>query len=244
MKYYIQRHASGYVGNCFLWWSKDGNGDTCNLDNAKVFDGEDARFQSIAKDGSKYTAWEKDYIDACAHRHIDHQYVSEDAKGIRTANAPANAPVDCSTSDLRKRIADLEDGLRQIAVWNQQDQDEPATCAMQWRGCVAIARELLKPSEAAFEAERLVDGRIRRWTMTKMTKGQWEFMRGVVADKALAVIEKYRGGQYHGREVACILGELFETANDVVDRMMLLHGEKPDTANTAGQTPAADGGKQ
>jgi hypothetical protein len=53
-------------------------------------------------------------------------------------------------------------------------------------------------------------------------------MRGVVADSASAVLTEYRNGRYHGREVACILGELFETANDVVDRMMLLHGEKPD----------------
>jgi hypothetical protein len=91
VKYYVQRHKSGCVGNCFLWWRKGGNGYTCNLDNAEVFDGEDARFQSIAKDGSKYTAWEKNYIDACAHRHVDHQYVSEDAKGIRTANNAALA---------------------------------------------------------------------------------------------------------------------------------------------------------
>lgn len=63
-----------------------------------------------------------------------------------------------------------------------------------------------------------------------MDKTQWEYMRGVVADKALAIIGEYRHGRYHGREVACILGELFETANDVIDYAML-HGEKPDSAN-------------
>jgi hypothetical protein len=54
-----------------------------------------------------------------------------------------------SASDLRKRIADLEDGLRKIAVWSQEDQDDPSTCVMQWRGCVAIARQLLKPNDKA-----------------------------------------------------------------------------------------------
>jgi hypothetical protein len=47
---------------------------------------------------------------------------------------------------LRARINELEEGLRQIAVWRQEDQDDPEICVMQWRGCVAIARELLKKS--------------------------------------------------------------------------------------------------
>jgi len=53
----------------------------------------------------------------------------------------------CSCSALQSRIAELEEGLRQIAIWSQEDQDNPTTCAMQWRGCVAIARGLLKPNE-------------------------------------------------------------------------------------------------
>lgn len=61
-----------------------------------------------------------------------------------------------------------------------------------------------------------------------MTKGQWACMRGAVADKAIAVIEQYRGGRYHGREVSCILAELFEAANDSFESMTFLHGEKPD----------------
>lgn len=43
-----------------------------------------------------------------------------------------------------KRIAELEDGLRQIAVWKQEDQDDHEICIRQWRGCVAIAHALLK----------------------------------------------------------------------------------------------------
>jgi hypothetical protein len=65
-----------------------------------------------------------------------------------TANAPdqtrlqPSPEADCSV--LRKRIAELEEGLRQIAVWKQEDQDNYEICMLQWRGCVAIARELLK----------------------------------------------------------------------------------------------------
>jgi len=95
VNYYIQRHASGYVGNCLLWWRKGGNGYTCNLDDAEVFDGDNAKFQSIAKDGSKYTAWEKNYIDACAHRHVDHQYVDDALKGIRATDATRVVCVRC-----------------------------------------------------------------------------------------------------------------------------------------------------
>jgi len=53
----------------------------------------------------------------------------------------------CACSALQSRIDELEDGLRQIATWSQADQDDPSTCAMQWRGCVAIARGLLKPNK-------------------------------------------------------------------------------------------------
>ena len=83
MQYYIQRHRSGFVGNCLLWWRKGGNGYTCNLDDAEVFDENDKVFQRIAKDKTTYTAWEKGYIDSCAHRHVDHQYVNYDMKGVR-----------------------------------------------------------------------------------------------------------------------------------------------------------------
>ena len=80
--YYIQRHASGYVGNCLLWWREGGNGYTCNIDEAEVFSGGDPAFQQIVKDDSKYTAWEMDYIKHCSHRHVDHQYINIDMSGV------------------------------------------------------------------------------------------------------------------------------------------------------------------
>lgn len=45
---------------------------------------------------------------------------------------------------LQNRIKELENGLKEIAIWSQEDQDNPETCALQWRGCVAIARGLLE----------------------------------------------------------------------------------------------------
>ena len=41
---YLERQASGYVGNCLLWWKKGTRGYTCDLHEAEVFDSEDLVF--------------------------------------------------------------------------------------------------------------------------------------------------------------------------------------------------------
>lgn len=46
--------------------------------------------------------------------------------------------------ELEKRIDELEQGLKEISNWSQADQDDPEICVRQWRGCVAIARQLLE----------------------------------------------------------------------------------------------------
>lgn len=69
----------------------------------------------------------------------------------RSACGTPSAESDCSW--LRNRIVKLEEGLRQIAVWKQEDQDDHKTCILQWRGCVAIARELLKPNKEISQKE-------------------------------------------------------------------------------------------
>jgi len=48
-----------------------------------------------------------------------------------------------SVKALKTRIAELENGLRNIAIWKQEYQDDHDVCVLQWRGCVAIARNLL-----------------------------------------------------------------------------------------------------
>ena len=71
---------------------------------------------------------------------------------ITTPNAQISGgtpSAESNCSALHRRISELEDGLRQIALWKQEDQDNHETCILQWRGCVAIARELLKPKTKA-----------------------------------------------------------------------------------------------
>lgn len=44
---------------------------------------------------------------------------------------------------LEARVRELEEAMREISVWSQEDQDNHDTCALQWRGCVAIARRVI-----------------------------------------------------------------------------------------------------
>jgi hypothetical protein len=64
----------------------------------------------------------------------------------------AQAKIDAQQAEierLRARVDKLESGLRLIAVWSQEEQDDRDICVLQWRGCVAIARELLKSNVKA-----------------------------------------------------------------------------------------------
>lgn len=73
-----------------------------------------------------------------------HTTISPYPDNAKISDGTPQAESDCSS--LRERISELEDGLRQIAVWKQEDQDDHEICVRQWRGCVAIARALLKPT--------------------------------------------------------------------------------------------------
>ena len=55
--------------------------------------------------------------------------------------------------------------------------------------------------------------------LTEMV-GKVNVVKGAVADKAITVIEEYRAGKHHGREVSAILAELFESTNDTVEWML------------------------
>lgn len=59
-------------------------------------------------------------------------------------------------AELRRRVAELEAGLRDISQWKQSDQDDHELCKIQWRGCVAIARGLLDDEMPTIHTE---DGR-------------------------------------------------------------------------------------
>jgi len=77
MQYYVERKASGYVGNCLLWWRHNNCGYTCDLKDAKIFEADDPKLKSIFND-EKYRLWDKEYIDYCATRHVDHQNLNMD----------------------------------------------------------------------------------------------------------------------------------------------------------------------
>jgi hypothetical protein len=79
MKYYV---SSGFVGNCMLWWRKDGHGYSCDLLQAEIFNDTDPQLQTIAKD-KKYRIWEKDYILSCASSHVDSEKLDTNKSGIQ-----------------------------------------------------------------------------------------------------------------------------------------------------------------
>lgn len=81
--FYLQ--ASGYVGNDFLWWRQGrdgskGSGYTAHLDEASTWTRAEAEEQLRLHPHHGDTMWPKPYIDARAHRAVDHQYV--DSKEI------------------------------------------------------------------------------------------------------------------------------------------------------------------
>lgn len=74
-QYYVQRHASGYVGNSLVWWRKGGSGYVCDLREAEVWSEEDSAALILSDQGQKYTRWPKDEIDPLIQHHIDMQDV-------------------------------------------------------------------------------------------------------------------------------------------------------------------------
>ena len=79
-EYYIERHASGRVGNCLLFWKRDDNGYVCDLKDARIFTEEEAS-ELIEKDGGvKYTAWNKHELDIISAEHVDHQKLRDGMK--------------------------------------------------------------------------------------------------------------------------------------------------------------------
>jgi hypothetical protein len=100
------------------------NNDLCRI----MFEKEYSLFNEMTKkpDGT-YADWNLQLIWNCWQKSWDTCKASDTS----------------DTSVLRKRIEEMEEGLRQISIWNQKDQDDHDICVLQWRGCVAIARDLL-----------------------------------------------------------------------------------------------------
>ena len=82
MKYYIQNRLP--VGNCVLWWREGGNGYTCDLDKAGLFDETEA--PKIVKSRPDIDiAWKRYDVEAYAVRHVDLQNLISNFQPLRSA---------------------------------------------------------------------------------------------------------------------------------------------------------------
>lgn len=75
-QYYIQRHASGYLGNSPIWWCKDGKGHSAYLETAERSTKEAA--EKLANEApEKYRMYPCDFIDERTHTVFDMQTFRE-----------------------------------------------------------------------------------------------------------------------------------------------------------------------
>lgn len=76
MEYYIQNTKAGYLGNAILFWKKNRNGYTANLNDSLKFTEKEAK-QICNMDPEKNKAWPVDYIDnnKGIQRIVDSQYL-------------------------------------------------------------------------------------------------------------------------------------------------------------------------
>ena len=98
MKYYMQDRRQ-YVGNCMLWWAKDCNGYTTDIDKAEIFSKKDAI--EIANNRKTDIPWEKEYIDKRIKKHVDMQYCDNDFSGIQTSRTQCKEP---NKSNIAKNL--------------------------------------------------------------------------------------------------------------------------------------------
>ena len=77
MEYYLQDTRS-YVGNCVLWWKKDGNGYTTNIAEAHIYSTDDL-FNKTFRETDKF--WPKEEIDRLAYKTFDMQLFNQVKNG-------------------------------------------------------------------------------------------------------------------------------------------------------------------
>jgi hypothetical protein len=63
-----------WVGNCLLFYRKNGNGYTCNINDAEVFSRAEAEKYARMADG-KYQIWDANYIKSKAVLHVDSELI-------------------------------------------------------------------------------------------------------------------------------------------------------------------------
>lgn len=72
-EYILQNVHAKYVGNCILFWRKNGAGYTPDLDDAEIFTKEEAERTVRYSDTGKFRMFEKSYLESIAERHVDMQ---------------------------------------------------------------------------------------------------------------------------------------------------------------------------
>lgn len=73
--YYLQ-DTRGVVGNSALWWAKNRNGYTCDLNKAHVFTMKEAYDQHRSRPTD--LPWPVSVVDPKAQRHADVQWMHRD----------------------------------------------------------------------------------------------------------------------------------------------------------------------
>ena len=81
-KYYLRNIQTGEVGNCVLWYGKNGRGYTCHLHKAEKFSKEEAE-KIIKNTGEKYQMLKCCDVDKVATSQVDCQFLNK----IKNLNA-------------------------------------------------------------------------------------------------------------------------------------------------------------
>lgn len=71
-EHYVQRKASGYLGNAPIWWKVGDQGYTTYVENAKRFSEEKAR-SLVNEDPEKWASYPCAFIDSRLHQVFDMQ---------------------------------------------------------------------------------------------------------------------------------------------------------------------------
>lgn len=72
MKYYLQNIGAGYCGNAPYWWAVGDSGYTVFIDEAKLFDKEEAESVIRSSKGShQFKMWEEQAVLAAVVRTVD-----------------------------------------------------------------------------------------------------------------------------------------------------------------------------
>lgn len=79
MEYYIQNADAGYLGNAIIFWAKNRNGYTANLNNCEKFTEQEAKKICLGNP-EKNKAWPVDYIEnnEGIQKVVDSQYLDWD----------------------------------------------------------------------------------------------------------------------------------------------------------------------